>query len=567
MKKFFLFTIFIFSSLLATASPVLKSSVNKNQINLGETVTLSIEASDLNIRNFLFEFENSDYSTIAKSSSTSIEIVNGARTQKESIELILKPKHIGDIVIPSLKIQEAGINHSTEEIRITVLKTDAKDLVMSPNKNKFDQDSQRSQVFIKANLNKQKAYLNEQVLLKLKIYHKGNLRSFRGEDFQFEGFIHKKNDEVQEYTEFINGEEFLVYEISYILFPIKTGVLSIPANEMEARITSRRGNYDPWDAFNRFSGLFLYEEALILKTEPLELNVETVPNAPKFFGGYVGELSLAHKLDKSEIEEGDAVSLNTKIYGNGNPKVLDLNLIEESKQYKIYKDKEEISNQINNLTEYFEINSRHAIIPNGNRGQLLIRTNPIVNFNPKTKKFEEHGSQEFYLSIKPRNPATTSNEIKELPENEESNDSSRNFEEEKASIILNFSKSQIESYKEKIPSLSKLWILVSLINFLVLINHTVRSLLKSNASRGFTHSKNRQISELIKSIKKTDSLEDLSKNFRELIGLLNPPPDDLKNIIDEFLNESDKVNYGLKALEDLETFREKALLIIKELKK
>lgn len=559
MKSLLALIISLNLCLVALASPVIKSSVDKRELELGELVKLKIESSNLNLQNFIFQFENSDYSTVAKSSSSSIEIINGAKTQKQVIELVLKPKHSGDIVIPSVKLNQRGINYNTEEIRISVSEKTSS-TISNPKTiqtNKLDESINEHGVFINAELDKNSVYLNEQLLLKLKIYHQGNLRSFRGDDFKFEGFIHKKNDEAREYREFVNSKEFLVYEISYVLFPIKTGRLEIPSNEMEAIVASRKGNYDPWDAFNRFSGLFIYEEPLILKTKTLNLFVKEVPNPPKNFSGYVGELGLAHNLNETEIKEGEAVTLSTKIYGNGNPKTLDLNFIEESKQYKIYKDKEESSSQINNSIEYFQIETSFAIIPNTNRGQLLIKTKPIINFNPRTQKFEEHGLKEFYIAIKANDEKSDLNTPTEIiPENNEN-----------SKVILNYSKAQIEAYKSPFINSLQIWVLILFINISIFLFYLIKFLIRSQSSLGLNDNRSKKINELIKEIKKADSLEEISKKFKELLSFYNEPEGLLKEKIEEFIAESDKINYGLKVLEDLEAFRRRALAIFRELKK
>jgi hypothetical protein len=73
-----------------------------------------------------------------------------------------------------------------------------------------------------------------------------------------------------------------------------------------------------------FFSIFGQTETLYRRTQELSLEVEALPeqNRPGDYGNAVGQFRLSSKLDRDEAATGDAVSLQIKLEGTGNLKMI-----------------------------------------------------------------------------------------------------------------------------------------------------------------------------------------------------------------------------------------------------
>ena len=149
---------YIFSSICFSQS--VQISVNKNSIEKGETITFSIEASnsegfpvaDVNVLKQTFEIIS------GPSQMTNIQWVNGKMTSTKTLKWTISPIKTGKIIIPSVKGTLDGAKFISKPINIFV------------NLNKRDD----SKIFIKAEIDKRKAYLGEQITLTYNLYKNVN---------------------------------------------------------------------------------------------------------------------------------------------------------------------------------------------------------------------------------------------------------------------------------------------------------------------------------------------------------------------------------------------------------
>lgn len=584
-----LFLTMIFLAVLTPASAdteLFKASVNRTEIAINQNIVLTFKILNANYTDFNFPTENNDYRVIAQASSSSIQIINGAMSQEKKIELTLKPKHAGKFTIPSASIKIVQNLHKTTPITINVLAQAAQNTAASNPGNKQGNNIFQVQdpVFTKVTIDKVSPYVNEQLLMRLKIYHRGNLKSLRTlPRFSMDDFVQEQVEDAREYREVVDGVMYLVFEIDYILFPITAGPLTIPAAEFDVIILDKpKLVADRFDPFAALMQPLSIERIQSIETEALSLNVKSLPpNAPKAFTGYVGDLTVVNELDSMEVTEGDALTLTSTVYGNGNISTIDLSVVDESQQYDIFQDKTAQSSEINDLVKYFQSISKTAIIPQ-KAGKLEILTNELVSFNPSTKKYETHGKNRFIVNVK----AAEGAQAKKLKE--------QRLEKQKAQAqkkankeILNIPTDQIIAYPAN-PLLYKLenlaeqywqWLIIML-NLIALLIYALRQLIIHKQNKfAVMSAKDKEalkakMKEVSKNIKYANQMSELSKSLKDLILSFNKYSnndefkfnEDLDSKLKSFFTVSDQANYAGSSI-NLDQMRSEALDIIKEIKK
>jgi hypothetical protein len=117
-------------------------------------------------------------------------------------------------------------------------------------------------------LDKEQVYVQEQLLIKVRLYTTIGLHDIATEPLQVPGAHVEKLDE-QRYERRIGGVAHAVYELTYALFPESSGELQIPPLNYVA-VAGRR---DPFSLFNRNS------QRLRLRSQPQSIQVLPKPDS------------------------------------------------------------------------------------------------------------------------------------------------------------------------------------------------------------------------------------------------------------------------------------------------
>jgi hypothetical protein len=535
-----------------------------------------IIVDDFKLKNLSFPFDTSDYQVVANSSSTSFQIINGVTSQNKTYTFTIIPKHEGSITLPSATMTDGLETAQTEPITINVrggtspassVNSGAgvtKSLKNNPN------NSYKENLLARLETNNTNPYKNQQINLKLKIYHRGNLRTLNIPPLTVENFIIRKENTAREYKANYNGLEYLVYELNFIAFPIKSGTLTIPQHEIQAILVEDAvmpsNFFDPFGLMNPF----LVDQEKTIKTNRLSFLIKDLPPAPKDFSGYVGELAVNNEISNLVTVPGEAITLKTKIYGTGNTKNLGFDLVKNSRLYTAFKDKHKIKEQIENSKQYFETIVSTAIVPSYNSGKMTVEVKPLVSFNPSTGKYEEHGKEIFEISIQSNGTSlsqdTEMDSMNSLIKNQSAIDSSE-YE------TINVSNEQINNYKSAIYEDPKLlFLILVIINFISLVYYIID---KIKYSRSLKNDLN-NFSNARKTVTQASSIAELSRFLRSFSQTLDE--NQLKTVqseLDGFFLETDQINYGSTTImlneasqqEQLAYFKTKAFAILKTLKK
>ncbi len=269
-------------------------SVDKPVVYFGDDVvfTITAEGEDITFPQITMIGTTAVKGT---SSSSSVRIVNGNYSKTVSQSYTLSPK--GPLNIPSYEVKVDGKTEKTDPLSVKTVK---------PSKNPD------AAVVLDLKLEKKEAYIGEAIRFDLVFKQRPNVRidQLQIEEPKFEDFWIKKIEGVKKGSE----GEYITQTYSYLLFPQKSGKLSIPAVTAEVgqavRQRSRGGMNDPF--FSSFFGSRM-QVSKVFSNEAV-LDVKPLPGNLELYGNF----NIKTSVDKEKIHTNKPVNLNISIDGVGN---------------------------------------------------------------------------------------------------------------------------------------------------------------------------------------------------------------------------------------------------------
>jgi hypothetical protein len=195
------------------------ATVDRRNIAMGETLMLVIasDAAEDPAATDLSPLER-DFDILQRSSSSSMQIINGQSQRSRELRLELLPQREGTVQIPPLDVD--GVR--TEAIQIEVS--------AAPPAASADQD-----VIFSAEVDTDSVYVQQQVVLTLRVEQAINLdeRSVSELELEQDAFITPLGQ--NSYQRNSGGKRWLVNELRFAIFPQQSGTLTIPAQTFVAR--------------------------------------------------------------------------------------------------------------------------------------------------------------------------------------------------------------------------------------------------------------------------------------------------------------------------------------------
>ena len=304
--------IYFLSYLSLAYSISVRAYVDKNSININDLVNYKIEIKDAD------DFGELDFSKIKQSfevisgpnQQTSMQWINGKVTNTRVLSWTLSPKSIGKLIIPSIVINFNNIKTKTNSIKINVKKVAI--------------DNSSLNAFITAEIDKENAYIGEQVTLTYKLYKNIELSLEPFEIPEFSGFWVEelfRPNQLKFKNVNINGVRYQVSTLyKAALFPITGSEYDIDPLKVKVKLQKRRKRQsrDPFfDPF--FESFFTETETKILRSPNRKINIKPFPNPiPDGFTGAVGNFEINTSIDIDSVFVNEAITFKTSISGTGN---------------------------------------------------------------------------------------------------------------------------------------------------------------------------------------------------------------------------------------------------------
>lgn len=350
------------------------------------------------------------------SSQSSFQMVNGKTTHSSTITFtyVLLAEKEGDYTLPSASVKVNGKTIRSGTAAIQVLPSSRASQgassgrgSASQNHRHADGDLSDSDLFITATASKSKIFEQEAVVLTYKLYTLVNVRQLSGDMPELDGFhCQELNSKAQMQLKYerYNGRNYgTAIWRQYVLFPQKSGRMTIPSISFDAEVEVTNPNADPFDIF--FGGGSLTQMLRkTLRTPEIEIDVTPLPlPAPSNFSGAVGKFSMTGSLTPEQLDANDAASMRIVISGQGNMKLMKAPVVDAPKDFEVYTPKEtdKTSNTAGgakgNVVFDYVIVPRHG-------GKYSIPPVEFVYFNPESEKYVTLRTDSFHLAVAKGNP-------------------------------------------------------------------------------------------------------------------------------------------------------------------
>lgn len=351
LKKYILWVWFCLSGISMQAAIHIKASA-PDIVEEGEQFRLSFTINTQDVSDFQLpplKGFNIDMGP-SRSSQNSIQIINGRTTQNSSLTYtyILSATKAGDYTIPAATATVDGKKHSSNTVKIQVLPGSRNGAQSSQGSRQHErmqtQDAGAKitgkDLFVTVTADKKSLYEQEAVLLTYKVYSLVSLSQLSGEMPDLEGFHTQEIELPQQKNlkmENHNGRNYgtIVWR-QYVLYPQKSGKLTIPAVKFDAVVIQQNRNIDPIDAF--FNGGSSMAEVKKTITAPaLTLDVASLPTPrPDNYSGAVGHFNMSASLTPDNIKTNDALTLRVTVSGSGNMKLMKAPEVKFPKDFETY---------------------------------------------------------------------------------------------------------------------------------------------------------------------------------------------------------------------------------------
>ncbi len=323
------------------------ATVDRNNLTVEETLNLKVryqgnnQAATPELEDLMINFD-----IISQSRSNQFRSFNGQVESWVEWSFVIAPKKEGKLLIPSFNLDG---NFSTP-IEVTVTK--AKPLNLG--------SGQTRDIFLETELDHESAYVQQQVLLTLRLNTSIPVSSITPEELKLPQAKIEMVSE-QRYNRNINGRDYAVVELVYALYPQESGKLTIPSLTWEATIGSRSNSL--FDLYSRSSMRRLRSDAE---------TINILPKPDSFSGNSwlpAKNLSITETWSDGfpEFVQGEPITRNIIVTADG---------LTASQLPEMPVDYPDNINQYPEPTKADEQKSNHGIVTQATQAQALLVTQP-----------------------------------------------------------------------------------------------------------------------------------------------------------------------------------------------
>jgi hypothetical protein len=248
------------------ASAALKAWLDRTQVAPGDTVRLTLEHEGQTASQPDLTPLRKDFDILTTSTSGNYEIINGQVSSSTQLALILSPKHTGQLTIPPLAW---GADRSPA-------------LTLTASAGGSGTGGQvagaPARIFIESQVEPKQPYVLAAVNLTVRLYTADMLSRASLELPTTDSVLVRRtgNDEASNVAR--NGEPYHLVTRHYLLFPQRSGTVSIPGPTLSGQVEVRSQRSDPSDPFAGFFGNLVAQlRPIRLHGDPVILQVQPRP--------------------------------------------------------------------------------------------------------------------------------------------------------------------------------------------------------------------------------------------------------------------------------------------------
>lgn len=291
----------------AQASVVVTAQVDRTIVSPGESLQMQVKVIGGNGDVDLSPIH--DFLVRSLGTTSSVHLLNNQMIKEVSYNYLLIPRKGGKLTVPALTVTVDGQPHRTDAITI---------MVSDQPQSGAHGHSQGKDVWVEAEVMEAAPFAGQQVIYTFRFYRAVPIdkANFKAPDFK--GFSFNEVKDRHAYRKVINGREYSVTEVYFVLTPLEAGEWTVdPAVVNVGVIRKRRGrSISPFDDFFDRGVV----EPRVLQTQPIKITVQPLPRLqpPMEFSGLVGKFDITAETETTHLAVGDSATLTITLHGKGN---------------------------------------------------------------------------------------------------------------------------------------------------------------------------------------------------------------------------------------------------------
>ena len=335
-----------------------------------------------------------DFRVVSAGTSSSTQYINTQRSVSITYNYRLNPMNTGTFVIGPTRVRANGKTYATQPITIAVQNEAQKPSNQETTGNK--------NAFVVTTLSSKKAYVGEQLVYTFRLFHRVDAKNLNLRlPFDKTRFHKEELGEPKTYIKINNGLQYHVQELSLALFPLKKGLHEIPSAMIELDLFHPMKNRSRRDPFSQFFGQRTQAEHKVLRSQSLSIEVLPLPDgAPEGFENIIGQFNISAELGKNDLEVGDTTTLTVTVSGKGNVQDIIFDEPDLKSYFKIYPDKPEFHQTVQNNQIMGEKVFKFALVPL-EAGSRTLPKFSLAFFDPGKAQYRVAQTQPISLNIKP----------------------------------------------------------------------------------------------------------------------------------------------------------------------
>ncbi len=330
------------------------ATVDRDQIHLGESIVLQLTLKDASAKGIpaLGSLKKA-FQIHSQQQASNMVMTNGKTSSSLTWKITLIPHEAGNIEIPSISMETSDGILSSEPVLVHV----SEGALSGPS-----ESSDADDIVFQAEVSNDSPYKNEPFLYTAKLISKKSLINLQFNKPDIKDAMVESNGEPKIYHKIANGMRVDIIEFSYLITPLKAGILTIPSASLQGgipvkkKIQSRSFFDQDFDPFLLMQG-FDQVEPFSIKTKSVDVDVQPVvlgmlPWLP------ARSFHIEEIWDESQtLRAGDPISRSFNISAEGLksgqlPSLNDLQV--KGAPFQIYADSPELGEEIKNgkITSY-----------------------------------------------------------------------------------------------------------------------------------------------------------------------------------------------------------------------
>jgi hypothetical protein len=298
-----------------SAQAAVTATVNRNAVAPGESIQLRIQRDGSADGQPDLSPLKKDFDVLGSSSGSNVQIINGHMSTQTQLTVLLSPRHDGKIQIPPL--QWGGEQSAAIDISVGGSGGTQQGGSQAANDN--------AHVFLTTTLDQKQPYVQAAVVLTVRLYADQTLYQASLDFPASSDVLVKPLGKDAQLSEVRNGRTYQVVERKYLLFPQRSGKLSLNGPVLDAQVPDG-GSNDPFDSIFRqmpFGGMVNSTRPVRVRAKPVELNV--LPRPAGVSGSNwlpaqkvtLEELNDTWHQDKTTVHVGEPLTRHLKITALG----------------------------------------------------------------------------------------------------------------------------------------------------------------------------------------------------------------------------------------------------------